>query len=166
MRNREQDQEMHNRAYELRLRGRSWRQIGSELGIGHETARRWVQAHMENVTLPLVEEVRKQEVDRLMRYLDRLEERIDDADDKAMGLALKISERLCKMLGADMPTQVQVEKTEVTQVDLAIRDMIAAQQAQNALRKEAAESLRPEPETDILSADLGDGGIEAIVVEN
>ena len=31
----------HAAVLDLRLRGRSWRQIEAELGIGHETARRW-----------------------------------------------------------------------------------------------------------------------------
>lgn len=170
MTNREQDQDKKNRAYDLRLKGLSYRQIASSMDVSVGTAHRWVQEHLENVTLPLVEEIRKQEVDRLMRYLERLDERIDDGDDKAISIALKISERLCKMLGADMPTQVQVERTEVTQVDLAIRDLIASQNAKNMTRRQEAENLR----ADELSPDkvspsdggLGDGGIEAIVLEN
>lgn len=136
--NKEEMQEKHNRAYELRLAGKTYRDIGRILGIGHGTAERWCKAHMESVALPLIDEVRKQEVDRLMRYLDRLDERVEEGDDKAISIALKISERLCKMLGADMPTQHVVENRETSQLDLDIADLIASQKAVNALERERA----------------------------
>lgn len=127
-----------NRAYELRLKGRTYREIGEALGVSHVTARKWVTEHLESVTLPLVEEVRKQEVDRLTRYLDRLDERVDEGDDKAIGLAIKISESLRKLLGVDVPTVSITEHHEVSAMDLDIRALIDAQNAQNALAKESA----------------------------
>ena len=81
MRNDEQTQALRIRAYELRLAGNSWRAIGSALGVGHETARRWVKDHLEATELPLVDEIRKTEVDRLLRYLERLDARIDEGED-------------------------------------------------------------------------------------
>lgn len=136
--NREADQDRKNAAYQLRLQGKTYRAIGRELGIGHGTAERWCKEYMENVTLPLVDEIRKQEVDRLLRYLERLDERIEDGDEKAIGLAIKISERLCKMLGADMPTVSVTEHKEVSQMDLDIRALIDAQNARNQLNHDAA----------------------------
>ncbi len=157
MSNPQQDQDKRNRAYDLRLRGWSYRQIGAEMGVSHVTA----NEYMAEVTLPLIDEVRKQEVDRMQRYLKALEERVNDGDDKAISLSIKISERLCKMLGADMPQQIQVEKSEITQVDLAIQDLLSRQKASNALRLEAASHLREsqvpsdEPSSDIDSI-IGD----------
>lgn len=133
MANREMDQDRKNRAYELRIQGRTYREIGTALGIGHGTAERWCKDWMETVSLPLIDEVRKQEVDRLTRYLDRLDSQIDDGDDKAINLAIKISESLRKLLGADAPTVSVVEKKEVTQLDLDIASMITEQKARNAL---------------------------------
>lgn len=138
MRNDEQTQALRIRAYELRLAGNSWRAIGSTLGVGHETARRWVKDHLEATELPLVDEIRKTEVDRLLRYLERLDARIDEGDDKAISLAIKISERLCKMLGADMPTVTVTENHTVTEFDLDVRRLIEAQAAQNAAAKDLA----------------------------
>lgn len=138
MDNDEQRQAKRIRAYELRLAGQTWRQIGQALGIGHETARRWVKEHLDATELPMVDEIRKTEVDRLLRYLDRLDERIEDGDDKAISLAIKISERLCKMLGADMPTVSVTEHKEVSQMDLDIRALIDAQNARNQLNHDAA----------------------------
>ena len=138
MRNDEQTQALRIRAYELRLAGNSWRAIGSALGVGHETARRWVKDHLEATELPLVDEIRKTEVDRLLRYLERLDARIDEGDDKAISLAIKISERLCKMLGADMPTVTVTENHTVTEFDLDVRRLIEAQAAHNAAAKDLA----------------------------
>jgi|ERR1044072_122151 transposase len=138
MTNREADQDRKNQAYELRLTGMTYRAIGKAMGIGHGTAERWCKEYMEDVKLPLVDEIRKQEVDRLLRYLERLDARIDEGDDKAISLAIKISERLCKMLGADMPTVVVSEKHEVSQMDLDIRRLIEAQNAANAANKDLA----------------------------
>lgn len=129
-----QRQDRINRAYELRLAGNSYRAIGSALGVSHVTARKWVTEHLEAVTLPLVDEIRKTEVDRLLRYLERLDIRIDEGDDKAISLAIKISERLCKMLGADMPTVTVTESHVVDQTDLDIRALIDAQRGLNAER--------------------------------
>lgn len=164
MANKEQEQELRNRAYELRLSGKTYRQIGMAMGIGHETARRWITQHLAEETLPLIEEVRKTEVDRMLRILDRLEERSEMGDDKAIALQIKVSERLCKMLGADMPQQLHVERTETTQVDLAIRDLLSAQQAKNELRRTEAVNRRPTDggsDPSVLESD-----VESIVLDN
>lgn len=126
------------KVYELRLTGSSWRTIGSALGISHEQARKDCKTYMEAVELPLVDEVRKQEVDRLTRYLDALDVRIDDGDDKAISLAIKISESLRKLLGVDVPVVSTIEHVEVTALDLDIRDLIDKQNAQNAAAKRVA----------------------------
>lgn len=167
MGNKEQEQHKRNQAYDLRLRGKTYRYIAAELGVSVGTAHRWVSEYMSEVTLPLVDEVRKQEVDRMMRYLDVLDTRIELGDDKAVSLAIKVSERLCKMLGADMPQQLQVEHTETTQVDLAIQDLINRQKAQNALALDEASRRR---ESDTRSPDdvieSNGASVERIVMEN
>jgi hypothetical protein len=136
--NKEQFLARKNEAYELRLRGRSYRQIAAELGVSVGTAHRWVIEVCDLVVLPNVQEVRKQEVDRLMRYLDRLDERIEDGDDKAIGLAIKVSERLTKMLGVDMPTVSVTEHSVVSEMDLDIRKLIEEQGKLNSVAKELA----------------------------
>lgn len=138
MNNKEQQQELINKAYELRLRGMSFREIGRNMGVSHVTAFRWVTEHLENVTLPLVDEVRKTEVDRMMRYLKSLDDQVEEGDIKAITTALKVSERLCRMLGADMPTRTEVTNVEVTQVDMEIQELIRNQQLLNESRKAEA----------------------------
>lgn len=146
MENREQFLSRKNDAYELRLRGKSYRAIADELGISVGTAHRWVQEICDAVVLPNVEAVRKQEVDRLMRYLDRLDAQIEEGDEKAIGLAIKVSERLTKMLGVDVPVVSVTEHREVSELDLDIRRLIDAQNALNGERKEIA--ARKEKDSD------------------
>lgn len=138
MSNREQDQELHNKAYELRLSGKTYREIGRALGIGHGTAERWCKAHMEAVALPLIDEVRKTEVDRLLRCLDRLEDRAEEGDDKAISLIVKISESLRKLLGVDVPVVAITEHHSVSALDMDIRALIDQQNAANAQAKNVA----------------------------
>lgn len=159
--NKEQEQDKRNKAYDLRLRGYSFRQIATAMHVSVGTAHRWVSDYMSAVSLPLVDEVRKQEVDRMQRYLLVLDARIDEGDEKAVTIAIKVSERLCKMLGIDAPQQISVEKTEVTQLDLSIRDLIASQDARNAERKAQAAALREEGVSDSMS-----DTVEQIVLEN
>lgn len=136
--NKERELARKNEAYDLRIRGFSYRQIAAELGISVGTAHRWVAEVVAVVVLPNVDEIRKQEVDRLMRYLERLDARIEEGDDKAISIAIKVSERLTKMLGVDMPTVTVNEQHVVTEMDLDIRRLIDAQNASNAAAKDIA----------------------------
>lgn len=138
MTNREADQDRKNEAYRLRVAGKTYRDIGRLMGIGHGTAERWCKEYMEATALPLIDEVRKMEVDRLTRYLDVLDARIDDGDDKAVNLAIKVSESLRKLLGVDVPTVSITEHREVSELDLDIRRLIDSQNATNAENKGAA----------------------------
>lgn len=138
MPNKEQKQDIINKAYDLRLRGRSYRQIGSELGISAATAYRYVTDYLESVTLPLVDQVRKTEVDRMQRYLDSLEDKIDSGDVQAVNTAIKVSERLCKMLGIDTPVTQTVEHVEKTELDSAIQSLLDEMNDRNAAAKRIA----------------------------
>lgn len=138
MANKEVDQDRKNKAYDLRLQGHTYRSIGKILGIGHGTAERWCKEYMEATALPLIDEVRKMEVDRLTRYLAALDERVDEGDDKAIGLAIKISESLRKLLGVDVPVVQTVEHVELSVMDMDIRALIDAQRSVNAEEKAKA----------------------------
>jgi hypothetical protein len=136
--NKEQDAARKMAAWDLRIRGKTFRQIASELGIGTGTAKRWVDEVFEWKTLPLAEEIRKQEVDRLLRYLERLDTAIESGDEKSIGLAIKISERLCKMLGADVPVVQTVEHVEKAQIDKDIQKLLEDMSERNRAAKELA----------------------------
>lgn len=138
MDNNAQRQEKINKAYQLRLSGMTYREIGVRLDVSHVTARTWVTEHLADETLPLVDEVRKMEFDRLMRVIDRNEAMALEGDDKALDRMIKTSESLRKLLGVDVPVVSTVEHVEVTAMDLDIRRLIDAQNDSNALAKEIA----------------------------
>ena len=160
-RNDEQKQVMRIQALELRLQGHSWREVGAEVGIGHETARRWVKELLSAEEMPLRDEVRQTELARMYRWLTKLEAQIEEGNVPAINTALKVSAEIRKMLGADEPTVSVVETREVTEVDIAIRELLDAQSAKNKLRLESASDLRPVdgPSADDPIADiaLGEG---------
>jgi len=136
--NKEQRQHERNKAYELRLSGMTYREIGARLGVSHVTAMKWVTEHLADETLPLVDEVRKMEYDRMMRIIERNEEKALEGDDKALNMMLKTSESLRKMLGADMPTKTETTVIEATPLDASIQAMLDEMNERNAAEKAKA----------------------------
>lgn len=118
-------------AWELRLRGRTYREIGTALGVSHVTAERWVKECLEQKSLPLASEVRKQELDRLTRYLDVLDHKIECGDIQAVALAVRVSESIRKMLGADLPVVPAGQVDHVGKTELEIMGLIQQVQARN-----------------------------------
>lgn len=119
-------------AWELRTKGRSYREIAVALGIGHETARRYVEEVWKEKSIPLASQVRAMEYERLTSYLDKLDSKIECADLAAIALAVKISERLCRMTGADIPTTAaNAQVDQVGKTELEIMGLIQQVQARN-----------------------------------
>lgn len=129
--NREERAELKHEAWDLRLRGRSYREIGTALNISHVTVQRWVQEVMDEKSLPLASEIRKQELDRLTRYLDVLDHKIECGDVAAIALAVKVSESIRKMLGADLPVTASTVVDQATHAELEIMTLIQQVQARN-----------------------------------
>jgi hypothetical protein len=130
-------------AYRLRLRGHSLRAIGSIMGFSHEKARQLIALEAEKLTLPLADELRKQQLDRLndarlavMAVLERKHVHISDGrvvrdkdpetgllgepieDDapvlQAVDRLVKIEDRIAKLLGLDAPVQSEINATVET----------------------------------------------------
>lgn len=130
-RNRQQKAELRYDAWDLRIRGRSYRDIGAALGIGHETARRYVEETWKEKSIPLASQVRSQEFERLTRYLDQLDAKIECGDLAAIALGIRISERLCRMTGADIPVTSNTVVDQATHAELEIMDLVRQVQAKN-----------------------------------
>lgn len=129
------------KAWDLKVKGYTYQQISEELGYSKGQVYNDVQAELEDRKSPLVEQIRTQETERLERYLRKLDARIEDEDDKAIGLAIKLSERLCRMHGADLPTKSEVSHIEISQVDRDIQELIAAERAKNILARGITEEV-------------------------
>jgi hypothetical protein len=101
------------RCYELRLQGKTLQQIAAIMTaegcpMSKDTVDRRIKAEMKIRIEPLADELRALEMDRLDRYLDKLEPRIEQGDDKAIHAAIRIMERRAKYLGLDAPERVDM----------------------------------------------------------
>jgi hypothetical protein len=100
------------KAYEMRLKGMSYRQIAQELGITFPTAHSYVKEVMNELnkySLELIETYRDMELTRLDAAQNAIYKKVLKGDDRAITTMLKIQERRARVLGLDAPV-----KTEAT----------------------------------------------------
>ncbi|WP_367324812.1 hypothetical protein [Streptomyces sp. HUAS ZL42] len=119
---------------QLRLEGKSFRAIADITGIALSTVYARVEDAIALEVNPKAEQLRAIECQRLDTYLEKLKPRIDKGDDKAIGVAIRISERRSKLLGLDMPQRIEatVETHELTQQDIELQQLISEAKAKNA----------------------------------
>lgn len=156
--------EQQVKCYELKLTGMSLRAIGKAVSLSHETVRQYIALEADSRVLPLANQLRKQELDRLdqmelavrgvleaqhyvvsdgrvvkLKSEDGTEDALPDDEHvlKAVDRLLKIQDRRAKLLGLDAPTQVEATVHEVTQADIELRGLIQQQQARNDAAREA-----------------------------
>lgn len=118
--------EQEVRCYELRLAGKTFRQIAVETGLAVATVHKRIEAHIAQRVQPLADELRAIEVDRLDRYLVALDAQIQEgrAVARNVEVAVRVSERRAKLLGIDAPEKVEAIVTQVTQEDLALAELV------------------------------------------
>lgn len=94
-----------------------------------------VRARIEETVLPLADEVRKIELDRLDRWLVKLDGEIEAGLDLAKNIAtaVRVSERRCRLMGADAPERVEATVAEISQEDVALAELVREAQAAAAL---------------------------------
>jgi hypothetical protein len=152
-------------AFEMKKRGMSLRAIGAELSVNHQTVANYIQETLDEYLIPAAESYRKQLLAEIDDQLERLRELnskpqyvvnqkgyVLDPQGKPMldrEYHLKVEDRIsrlmdqrAKLVGAYAPQQAEVQVTEVTQADLAIADLIAAQKARNDLSRQELETAR------------------------
>jgi hypothetical protein len=102
------------RALELRKQGRSYREIGRELGVDVHTAHADVGAELHALRETAVSdatELRALELERLDAMHAGLSPHIRRGNPPAVTAAVRVAERRARLLGLDAPT---TSKTEVT----------------------------------------------------
>ena len=119
--------------FEMRTQGQTYYQIAQTLKLDPRTVRADVERELEQRVSPKVLEYRELEDARLDRYLDKLSPKIEAGDPKAIQTALNISVRRARLHGLDSPVRIDMIKTEVTQEDLAIQELIREAQMRNAI---------------------------------
>lgn len=106
--------EKQGQALNLRRQGKVLRDIALELGVSHQTVKRWIHGALAGTRLEnkqKAEELRALEVERLDWVLSKAANLIElhpnaDIQIKAMGRYLKASEQRAKLLGLEAPTKI------------------------------------------------------------
>ncbi|MFM9627319.1 sigma factor-like helix-turn-helix DNA-binding protein [Streptomyces galilaeus] len=101
-------------AYELSLSGLSYRQIAEEMGVSLGTVQKRLALYIETRVHPKADEYRARQIDSLHMYLRALRKPIATGDPKAIANAVRIQERIAKLLGLDSATAFKVEVNDVT----------------------------------------------------
>lgn len=130
--NRAETAELRAEAYRLKLRGFSDRAAGDRMGVSHTTIQNWTKQEVDERVLPLADELRKVQLERLgemrqsaLEVLERFHYTVshgkvikdDDGapleDDTprlaAIDRLLRVEERIAKLMGLDAPTRSEIE---------------------------------------------------------
>lgn len=121
-------------AYELRLKGLTIRGVAARMGCSRSKVEALIREEIDARVIPVADEVRKFEVDRLDAWLSRLEERMDQGEDpvKLVSVAIKVSERRARLLGLDAPERADFTVHQVTAEDVALSQLISEAKARQA----------------------------------
>ena len=97
------------RALQLRIEGRTYRQIATSLGVSLPTAYEAVQGalgELDATTKVLAERHRDLELQRLERATLAVWPKVQDGDERAIAAYVAIATRKAKLLGLDAPTEI------------------------------------------------------------
>ena len=114
------------KALELRLSGKSYRQIGAELGSNRQTAYEDVQFMLHEHCAETAEEVRGQEVQRLDVLLLAHWENAKTGDLKAGEFVLKTMGQRARLLGLEQTTVTMNVRQQRQMVDAEVARLAAA----------------------------------------
>lgn len=135
--NRAQVAEQQIRCYELRLTGMALAKIAQETGLSEGTVFNRLKAEVDRRVVPLADEVRKVELDRLNIGLVKILAEIDAGRSIARNVEVlvKVSERISKLTGADAPQVVEATVHQVDSTDLALAELVREAQAAAAVKE-------------------------------
>ena len=144
-------------ALELRLKGRSLREIADELGFHDESSvHRSISGALARTAKEPADEVRLLELERLDKLLQRVEEVLEAtptecehcgaasvaAHLKAIDTATKLMDRRSKYIGLDAPTRSEVRVEQFDEAALkkaALAELLADPEMRDAFRQQLAE---------------------------
>lgn len=102
------------RCYELAAAGMSTRAIAEEMGFSQSVVVRRMRAHIKEHEHRKLDQWRDMQMTDLMNLRRRLQKQVESGDIKAIGQAVRIWERIARMLGTDAATAFKVETQEVS----------------------------------------------------
>lgn len=96
-------------ALDLFIQGHNYQQVAEEMGVSHTTAWRRVQSGVKKRFHQITDDLDQwilQQVEYLLKALKALEGSVKSGDVQAIDRAVKVFDRLSKLLGLDKPTKV------------------------------------------------------------
>lgn len=151
--------------------GASERTIAKEVGLAKTTVHDIIQEYYYSTVLPVADDARKAQVERLeiyrqkaleileknhvvvqhgkvVQYKDPITGELSPLEDDAVTLAaidrvLKIEESISKLIGTAAPTKVEATVTEVTQADLELEEIMREAKARQLLEEKQVAGGQP-----------------------
>jgi hypothetical protein len=133
------------KVYDLRLRGKTIREIAAAVGVSVQTAHADVTAVLTRIKADAndtAEQVRQLEIERLDKMLDAFWLGVLCGNEKAADVVLKVHARRAKLLGLDAPEQYDVNAAiaaTVTATPATAREIMAQQFREGDLPPDADE---------------------------
>jgi hypothetical protein len=146
-------------ALDLRLRGMNYVQIGEAMGVTRQRAYQLVTQELDRLNKLRAEtaaELRRLELERYDRLLEAVWPRAMKGDSRAVGRALHISSRRCRLLGLDLVSPDVLDRDQAMQLVGVILGAIRSEVADPAvlarIRQRLAAHLGRVPEVPGLPA--------------
>jgi len=148
----ERTEDRKSRAWALRVGGKTYRQIGLELGISHTAAYKHVQTVLKETRDTMHEEARDHialQLSRIDIAINRLMPMIDECEDPELSLAAmdrldKLERRRAALLGLDAPKQTELlGSIDVKRVDpQAAAALVRQKFGEHAAKSDTGETPR------------------------
>lgn len=125
------------KCYELRLEGKSIRAIAAIIGVSPATVQNRIDAEIKERVIPLADEVRKMQLDRISIAMDTAMEIVKSGADpelklKALDRLLRFDERLARLMGIDTPVSQEVVVREgYSEQEMELQQLLAQTQQRN-----------------------------------
>lgn len=123
------------RGARLRVMGNTWKETHAQIlkefpeaNVSEMSVIRWVNDYIKPAAEQTVEHYRQQQLAEIEFAKKAIMKRVEKGDDKALASLARLHDRQAKLLGTDMPVQVQVEQRVVdhqTQADIILERMLA-----------------------------------------
>lgn len=114
------------KALDLRIAGATYRQIGKSLAVSEKTAYHDVQdelARLDAIVKAKAERLRDLEARRLDLWTVALSAGIKSGDPRAIGAAVRLSERRARLLGLDAPVTITAPAGEALPIRLVYQEV-------------------------------------------
>jgi DNA-binding CsgD family transcriptional regulator len=133
-----QNLERHMTAYQLRVQGLTYSEIGRQIGTNPNTVRNWITAEIERRvgdTVVQMREIENARLDEMMQAAAAVMERGRGSELalKAIDRLLQVARRRAALNGLDSPVRVDLTSVHKTEADLELEELLREAQTRNAV---------------------------------